>query len=75
MTPLDMLDHIVRLMWMLVMTIWVGAATETGTPVATKRDRRSDAAVVAVSIGWLVLLIRGLGSGRGFHAGTFWREL
>src|SRR5262245_18874412 len=63
MAPLDMPDHIVRLMWMLVMTIWVGAATETGTPVETKRDRRSDAAVVAVSIGWLVLLVGNLGDG------------
>src|SRR5262245_5721228 len=63
MPPLDMPDHIVRLMWMLVMTIWVGAATETGTPLVAKRDRRSDAAVVAVSVGWLVLLVRNLGDG------------
>ena len=56
-------DHIVRLMWMLVMTIWVGAATETGMPVSTKRDRRSDAAVVAVWIGWLALLVRKFGDG------------
>ena len=63
MTPLDMPDHIVRLMWMLVMTIWLGAATETGTPVETKRDRRSDVAVVSVWIGWLVLLVRNLGDG------------
>ena len=63
MTPLDMPDHIVRLMWMLVMTIWLGAATETGTPVETKRDWHSDVAIVGIWIGWLVLLVRNLGDG------------
>jgi len=62
-TPLDMPDHIVRLMWMLIMTIWVAAAGESGAPVQTKRDRGSDAAVAVVSIGWLVLLIQNFGDG------------
>ena len=38
---LDRLDHILRLLWMLVMTVWL---------------RRSNVAVWIVSLGWVVLL-------------------
>jgi len=54
---LDMLDHIVRLAWMLVMTIWLALAFESNEPLAVKRDRLSDFAVWVVSIGWVVLLL------------------
>jgi protein-S-isoprenylcysteine O-methyltransferase Ste14 len=54
---LDSLDHIVRLLWMLIVTVWLGLATESNEPLAIKRDRRSDVAVWIVSIGWVVLLL------------------
>jgi protein-S-isoprenylcysteine O-methyltransferase Ste14 len=54
---LDLLDHVVRLLWMLVMTVWLALAFESNEPVEVKRDRRSDVAVWIVSIGWVVLLL------------------
>jgi len=54
---LDLLDHIIRLLWMLIMTVWLGLAFESNEAVQIKRDRRSDVAVWIVSIGWVVLLL------------------
>lgn len=54
---LDMLDHVVRLLWMLTLTVWLAIAFESNEPVEVKRDRRSDVAVWIVSIGWVVLLL------------------
>jgi len=54
---LDMLDHVVRLLWMLIMTVWLALASESSEPVEVKRDRRADVAVWIVSIGWVVLLL------------------
>jgi protein-S-isoprenylcysteine O-methyltransferase Ste14 len=54
---LDLLDHIIRALWMLTMTVWLGLASESSEPVEVKRDRRSDVAVWIVSIGWVVLLL------------------
>src|SRR5262245_58156085 len=56
---LDILDRVVRVMWMLVLTIWLASAFESSEPIETRRDRRSDAAVFVVSVAWLLLLIRG----------------
>ena len=53
---LDLLDHVVRLLWMLIMTVWLALAFESNEPVV-KRDRRSNVAVWIVSIGWVVLLL------------------
>jgi len=53
---LDLLDHIIRVLWMLIMTVWLALASESNEPVEGKRDRRSDVAVWIVSIGWVVLL-------------------
>src|SRR5262249_6919632 len=57
---LDLLDHILRLLWMLMMTVWLALAFESNEAVRVKRDWRSTAAVWIVSIGWLVLLLRNL---------------
>jgi protein-S-isoprenylcysteine O-methyltransferase Ste14 len=54
---LDLLDHIIRALWMLIMTVWLALASESGEPVEVKRDRRSDVAVWIVGIGWVVLLM------------------
>jgi protein-S-isoprenylcysteine O-methyltransferase Ste14 len=54
---LDWLDHVIRLSWMLVMTIWLALAFESSQPVEAKKDRRSDISVWIVSIGWVVLLL------------------
>ena len=54
---LDLLDHIIRLLWMLVMMIWLALATESNLPVVVKRNRWSDVAVWIVSVGWVVLLV------------------
>jgi len=54
---LDVLDRIIRLLWMLIMTVWLSLAFESNEPVDVKRDRRSDVAVWIVSIGWVVLLL------------------
>jgi protein-S-isoprenylcysteine O-methyltransferase len=56
---IDQLDHVVRLLWMLIMTVWLGLAFESNEPIEVNRDRRSDVAVGVVSIGWVVLLLRG----------------
>src|SRR5215510_6554875 len=56
---LDRLDHVIRLLWMLIMTVWLGLAFESNEPIEVNRDRRSDLAVGVVSIGWVVLLLRG----------------
>lgn len=56
-------DHVVRLMWMLIMTIWAGAAGESGAPVQTKHDRGSNIAVGVVWIGLLVFFVRRFGDG------------
>jgi protein-S-isoprenylcysteine O-methyltransferase Ste14 len=54
---LDLLDHVIRFLWMLIMTVWLALAFESNEPVVVKRDRRSDVAVWIVSIGWVVLLL------------------
>src|SRR5262245_48939311 len=54
---LDRLDHVIRLLWMLIMTVWLGLASESNEPVEVKRDKKSDVAVWIVSIGWIVLLL------------------
>jgi hypothetical protein len=54
---LDLLDHVIRLLWMLIMTVWLALAFESNEPVEIKRDRRSDFTVWIVGIGWLVLLL------------------
>ena len=54
---LDLLDHIVRLGWMLIMTVWLALAFESNEPVEIKRDRRSDISVWIVSLAWIVLLL------------------
>src|SRR5215510_10828617 len=56
---LDRLDHVIRLLWMLIMTVWLALAFESNEPIEVNRDRRSDLAVGVVSIGWVVLLLRG----------------
>jgi protein-S-isoprenylcysteine O-methyltransferase Ste14 len=58
MVNLDLLDHVIRLLWMLIMTVWLALAFESNEPVETKRDRSSDVAVWIVSIGWVLLLLR-----------------
>jgi protein-S-isoprenylcysteine O-methyltransferase len=54
---LDMLDHVIRILWMLLMTVWLGLAFESNEPVAVKRNKWSDVAVWIVSIGWVILLL------------------
>ena len=54
---LDTLDHVIRILWMLIMTVWLALAFESNEPIVVKRDRRSDFAVWIVSIGWVVLLL------------------
>ena len=54
---LDLLDHVIRLLWMLIMTVWLALAFESNEPVEIKRDRRSDFTVWIVGIGGLVLLL------------------
>ena len=54
---IDVLDRVLRLLWMLTLTLWLSLASESNEPVVVKRDRRSDIAVVIVSIGWVVLLL------------------
>jgi protein-S-isoprenylcysteine O-methyltransferase Ste14 len=54
---LDLLDHVIRLLWMLIMTVWLGLATESNEPVLIRRNWRSNAAVWIVSIGWVILLL------------------
>ena len=56
---LDLLDHVIRLLWMLIITVWLGLAFESNEAIEVNRDRRSDLAVWVVSIGWVVLLLRG----------------
>ena len=56
----DPLERVIRLLWMLVLTIWVASADSSGEPIASKTDRRSDAAVWVVSIAWVLLLLRRL---------------
>jgi protein-S-isoprenylcysteine O-methyltransferase Ste14 len=53
---LDQLDHVIRLLWMLIMTVWLGLASESNEPIEVKPDRKADVAVWIVSIGWVVLL-------------------
>jgi hypothetical protein len=53
---LDLLDHVIRISWMLIMTVWLALASESKEPREIKRDRWSDAAVWIVSIAWGVLL-------------------
>ena len=55
---IDLLDRVLRILWMLTMTLWLALASESNEPVQVKRDRRSDVAVFIVSVGWLVLLLR-----------------
>jgi len=55
---MDMLDHVLRLMWMLVLTIWLASSYSSNEPIVAKRDRRSDAAVWVVSFAWIILLLR-----------------
>jgi protein-S-isoprenylcysteine O-methyltransferase Ste14 len=59
-------DHVVRLMWMLIMTIWAGAAGESGAPVQSGNDRRSNIAVGVVWIGLLVFFVLRFGNGPQF---------
>jgi protein-S-isoprenylcysteine O-methyltransferase Ste14 len=54
---LDVLDHVMRLLWMLIMMAWLAFAMESNEAIAVKRDRRSDVAVWIVSVGWVVLLV------------------
>jgi len=51
--------RVIRLMWMLVLTIWAIAA-EYENGLIQKRDWRSEAAVVVVGLGWVLLLLRRL---------------
>jgi len=53
---LDLLDHVIRLLWMLMFTVWLGLAFESNEAIEVKRHRPSDLAVWIVSIGWVVLL-------------------
>ena len=54
---LDTLDHVIRLLWMLIMMVWLALASESNEPVAVNRNIWSDVAVWIVSIGWVVLLL------------------
>ena len=54
---LDMLDHVIRLSWMLLMMVWLALASESNEPIEVKRDKRSDVAGWIVSLGWVVLLL------------------
>ena len=54
---LDLLDHVIRLSWMLIMTVWLALASESNEPIELKRGKRSDVVVWIVSIGWVVLLL------------------
>jgi protein-S-isoprenylcysteine O-methyltransferase Ste14 len=54
---LDLLDHVIRLAWMLIITAWVGLASESNEPIVVKHDRWSNVAVWIVGIGWVVLLM------------------
>src|SRR5262245_30881387 len=42
---------------MLIITVWLGLASESNEPIEIKKDRRSDLAVWIVSIAWVVLLV------------------
>src|ERR1041385_3697188 len=55
---MDLLDRIVRLMWMLAFTIWAGSASWSNEPAGAKGDRRSDVVVWVVGFAWVVLLLR-----------------
>ncbi len=54
----DLLERLLRLMWMLVFTIWAGSAYSSNEPIESKPDRRSTAAVWIVSIAWVLLILR-----------------
>jgi protein-S-isoprenylcysteine O-methyltransferase Ste14 len=54
---MDLLDHALRLVWMLILTVWLALASESSEPVEAKRDWGSTIAVWVVSIAWLILLL------------------
>src|SRR5262249_27281427 len=54
---LDLLDHIIRVLWMLVMTVWLALATESNEPILISRNWRAKIDVLIVSVGWVILLL------------------
>jgi protein-S-isoprenylcysteine O-methyltransferase Ste14 len=50
--------RIVRLLWMMIFTVWMAAAYSSNEPIHGKADWRSRIAVCVVGIAWVLLLAR-----------------
>ncbi len=52
------LTRVIRLIWMLVLTIWLGAADSSSQPIRSNSSRGARISVCVIGAAWLLLLFR-----------------